>query len=105
MTHCADIPPTRRGRLNRWLLALLALLPLVVAAALVDGPNGTVYAIARGADGTIDLGGNFHLLEAAERRPFAHSASPIVRSTGTSRASSAESPRVRDGSLTSGTSL
>jgi hypothetical protein len=39
----------------------LALLPLMAAAALVDGPNATVYAIARGADGTTYLGGDFTL--------------------------------------------
>ena len=61
MTHGTDTLPTRRGRLNRWLLALLALLPLMAAAALVDGPNATVYAIARGADGTTYLGGDFTL--------------------------------------------
>ncbi|WP_295431521.1 hypothetical protein, partial [uncultured Thiodictyon sp.] len=59
MTHCTAVPPTRRGRLNRWLLALLALLPLMAAAAIVDGPNSYVYAIARGADGITYLGGNF----------------------------------------------
>ena len=31
MTHCTELPPTRRRRLRGWLLGLLALLPLVAA--------------------------------------------------------------------------
>jgi hypothetical protein len=57
MTHSTEVPPARR----RWLLSLLALLPLVAVAAIVDGPNGSVYAIARGADSTTYLGGDFTL--------------------------------------------
>ena len=41
------------------LLLLLLLPPLAARAALVDGPDTAVRALARGADGVLYLGGDF----------------------------------------------
>ncbi len=42
-----------------WLMALFLFTPLSLQAQLVDGLDGTVNAIVRGADGTTYLGGAF----------------------------------------------